>query len=143
MSADLDTNSDPIPEERNPLEFFVAYLPAEDGKKNYLSDGKGHIRVFKTQKAINDYLVANLRPEVLEMVVVHPVQGQIAVPDEGLQPTTPKVLTLDMAQNTPNIFPDVPVDLSKVTSISTLAPPTLPTAMELLDNYKKKRKRSR
>lgn len=143
MSADLDTNSDPIPEERNPLEFFVAYLPAEDGKKNYLSDGKGHIRVFKTEQAINDYLAANLRPEVLEMVVVHPVQGQIAVPDEGLQPTTPKVLTLDMAQNTPNIFPDLTVDLSKATSISTLAPPTFPTAMELLDNYKKKRKRSR
>ncbi len=143
MSTGPILPTDPTPEERNPLEFFVAYIPAEDGKKNYLSDGKGHIRVFKTQKAINDYLTANLRPEVLKMVVVHPVQGQIAVPDELPEPTTPKVLTLDQAQNTPNIFPELTVDLSKVASISTLAPPTFPTAMELLDNYKKRKKRSR
>lgn len=143
MSTGPILPTDPTPEERNPLEFFVAYIPAEDGKKNYLSDGKGHIRVFKTQKAINDYLTANLRPKVLEMVVVHPVQGQIAVPDELPEPTTPKVLTLDQAQNTPNIFPELTVDLSKVASISTLAPPTFPTAMELLDNYKKRKKRSR
>lgn len=133
----------PAHEERNPLEFWVAYIPGEGDKKNYLSDGKGHIRVFKTEQAINDYLCDNLRPEVLEMVVVHPIQGQIAVPEDETPPAAPKIITLDQITSLPSIFPEINMDLSSVASITTLAPPSFPTAMELLDNYKKRgRKRS-
>ena len=111
-------------QEPNPLEFWVAYL--QDGnKKNYLSDGKGHLRVYKTEGSLREYLKANLSLETYAMIVVHSVQGTIAVPEDGvvqLQLTAPYI---------PN---------SKPIPISTLAPLTMPTASEQLENLQKRKK---
>jgi hypothetical protein len=108
----------------NLLEFWVAYLPDGD-KKNYLSDGKGHLRVYKTEGAIHDYLKVNLSPEIYAMIVVHSVQGTIVVPEDGVQ----------QLQLTAPYLPN-----SKPIPISTLAPLTVPTASEQLANLLKRRK---
>lgn len=94
------------------LTFWVAYQM--DGKqRKYLSDGKGHLRVFKSEEAINKYLEP-LTPEEREKVTVHFVQGKFAIPEP--QPS----------QQT-------------IQPITSLAAPHLPPlAAELLDNYKRR-----
>jgi len=102
--------------EANPLVFWVAYMP-NGKKKNYLSDGKGHLRLYKTEEALRAYLVDALAPEACVRVVVHSIQGQIAIPEE---PAKPPVLIEGSALR--------PV-------ITTLAHPAPPSAQELLKNY--------
>ena len=97
------------------LRFFVAYQKGVDNKYNYLGDGQGNIRLFKTQAAIDKFLDDNLPADIRAGVFTHPVNGNFVVPE----PEEPKPIT-----------------------IRTLAPQTTPTAMELLENYKK-RKRSK
>jgi len=122
---------DPIQEsESNPLEFWIAYIPGEGGKRNYMSDGKGHLRIFKLKSALREWLKLQLSPEVYEMVVVHSIQGKIAIPKQDAPPQRRASLM-------------TPLDLSKITPISTLAAPTFPTATELLEIYKKRRSRKR
>jgi hypothetical protein len=108
------------PQSKNPLEFWVAYMPAPDNKRHYLSDGSGHLRIFKTSTSINEYLKSVLKPAELEQVVVHSVEGKIVVPET------------DIVSETPALSYSAPV-------ISTLAAPTMPTAKELLDNIEKRR----
>jgi ubiquinone biosynthesis protein COQ9 len=120
--AGIEEKEDSL-QEPNPLEFWVAYLQDGD-KKNYLSDGKGHLRVYKTEGTLREYLKANLSPETYAMIVVHPVQGTIAVPEDGVQQ-----IRLTEPANIPNPIP-----------ISTLAPLTVPTASEQLDDLLKRRK---
>lgn len=127
-AADPQANPSPDPEDSNPLEFWVAYIPGEGEKKNYLSDGKGNLRIFRSKGALQDWLKPQLRPEVYEMVVVHSVQGQIALPDDGTFGKIP--YPVDM--RTPGWKP-----------ITTLAPPTVPTAQELLESFAKRRRRRR
>jgi hypothetical protein len=116
-------------QEENPLLFWVAYLPNGD-KKNYLSDGKGHIRVFKIEIAIREYL-DTLRPlmsaETHSTIVVHSIQGTIAVPDDGVPQN-------QLAN---------PTDMQTPIQISTFAPSTVPTASEQLDSLLKQRKSRR
>ncbi len=133
----------PEPDGDNPLRFWVAYIPGEGEKKNYLSDGQGHLRVFKSEEALRTWLKPQLRQEVYEMVVVHPVQGKIAVPDDG----TPGK-TQQPARKLPRWSPGgFPLDMRGLKPmpmpITTLAPPTAPTAQELLDNHLKRRRRRR
>jgi len=109
---DQQTNQPQNP--MNHLEFWVAYQ--QNGKKrNYLSDGKGHLRVFKSEAALRAYLKPLLTPEQMARTVIHSVGGQIAIPEPTKQP---------------------------VQVISSMMPPTMPSAMELLNNYKS-RKRAR
>lgn len=133
--------STPDPDGNNPLQFWVAYIPGEGEKKNYLSDGKGNLRVFKSEEALRGWLKPQLRPEVYEMVVVHPVQGMIALPDDGTNTRTggrhPQPL-----RKFPRWSPgDVPLDMRDLKPITTVEPPTLPTAQEMLDDYFKRRRR--
>ena len=117
----------PQESESNPLELWVSYIPGEGDKKNYLSDGKGHLRIFKSEAALREWLEPQLPPEVYEMVVVHPVQGQIAVPEDASPRRRASLMT--------------PLDLFKITPISTLARDGSPTAQDLLESYKKRRLR--
>ena len=116
----------PINEEINPLLVWVAYMPGEGGKKNYLSDGKGHIRIFKTEDAAQKHLEDHFPPEVLLNVVVHSVQGTIAVPVDD-------VATASMVYE----VTQTPVP------IHTFAAPTAPTATEQLESLLKRRKNKR
>ena len=119
----------PDPDSENPLLFWVAYIPGEGKKKNYLSDGNGHLRVFKSEGALRDWLKPQLRPEVYEMVVVHSLQGQIALPDDGTITSTPA----------PMYVFDAPAGQP----IKTLALPTVPTSQELLNSLINRRRRRR
>lgn len=137
MDATQPIQSSPDPDGDNPLQFWVAYLPGEADKKNYLSDGEGNLRVFKSEGALRDYLKPQLRPEVYARVVVHQVQGQIALPDDG---------TLGTPLPAPRRIPEIiPLDIWTPSRkpITTLAPPTVPTAHEQLDGYVKRRRRRR
>lgn len=122
----------PDPEGDNPLQFWVAYIPGEGEKKNYLSDGKGNLRMFKSESVFREWLRPQLRPEVYEMVVVHSVQGQIVLPDDG---------TLeDRIQSIPE---STPLYMQSLNPITTMAQPTAPTAQEQLDSLIKRRRRRR
>ena len=104
----------------NPLLLWVAYLPGEGNDKHYLSNGKGGVRVFKTEDAILKHLRENLTPDVFERVVVHTVQGEIVVAlEEGTQ-APPDVI--------------IPVQIPPV-SIGTLARDSAPTATEIMKDY--------
>lgn len=128
----------PDPDGDNPLQFWVAYTPGKGDKKNYLSDGKGNLRMFKSESALRQWLEPQLRPEVYEMVVVHPVQGKIALPDDGMFGTPPPA-----ARRIPKIMPIVPLDMRNLKPITTMAPNTVPTAQEQLDNLIKRKRRRR
>ena len=135
MNSMQPIQSSPDPDGDNPLQFWVAYIPGEGEKKNYLSDGKGNLRVFKNESALREYLKPQLSPEVYEMVVVHQVQGQIALPDEG---------TFSTSLLTPKYVSDVlPLDMRNLKPITTMALPTVPTAQEQLDSLVKRRRRRR
>ena len=129
---------DPNPDEANPLQFWVTYIPGEGEKKNYLSDGKGNLRLFKSEDALRKWLKPQLRKEVYEMVVVHPLQGMIALPDDGTLGAPPP-----QKQRVPKIMPIVPLNMQNLKPITTLAQETLPTAQEQLDSLVKRRRRRR
>ena len=137
--SNANTIPNPDPDGDNPLEFWVAYIPGEGEKKNYLSDGKGNLRVFKSESALREYLKPQLRPEVYEMVVVHPLQGKIALPDDGTIHTNPQRIN-----RLPRWSPgDVPFDMRNLKPITTLVQPTVPTAQELLADYQRRQKKRR
>jgi hypothetical protein len=138
-TSDPQTNPSPDPEDSNPLEFWVAYIPGEGEKKNYLSDGKGNLRIFKSEGALRDWLKTQLRQEVYEMVVVHPVQGQIAIPDDGTLGQIPYPVSKPLRWSPGGI----PFDTLNLKPITTLAPPSSPTAQELLEATLKRRRRRR
>ena len=116
----------PINKEINPLLVWIAYMPGEGDKKNYLSDGKGHIRIFKTEDAAKEHLEDHLPPEVLLNVVVHSVQGTIVVPVDDVATTS---IGYEVTQ-TP-------------APIHTLAAPTVPTTTEQLESLLKRRRNKR
>ena len=123
----------PEKEEDNPLMFWVAYLPGEEDKKNYLSDGSGNLRIFKSEILIREYLDNNIKtlmsPDMYDSIVVHSVQGEIVVPDEGGVVTTPAMEY-------------VPVSAPLI--VSTLATQTAPpNATEMLDSLLKRRNHRR
>jgi hypothetical protein len=89
-------NTDPIPpddiqpNEQPPREvithLYAAYLPfiAEDGsdKKNYLTNGEGGLRLFKTEQAFREWLEPQMQPENYAKVVIHPIEAKLALPAE-------------------------------------------------------------
>ncbi len=89
------------------LTFYAAYQQDGPVKKRYLGDGAGHVRLFKDPNLLLDYLKAYLSPDDLLRTIIHPVQGLIAVPE-----------------------PDK--SGGALVPITTLYPPTVPTAGELL-----------
>jgi hypothetical protein len=97
------------------LTFYAAYQQHGEVKK-YLGDGAGHVRLFKDPELLRNYLEQYLSPEDMARTVIHPVQGLIAVPE-----------------------PDK--DGGALVPITTLWPPTVPTAGELLHEIKTGRKR--
>ena len=140
MNTDeLNNNPTPDPDGNNPLEFWVAYMPGEGEKKNYLSDGKGNLRVFKSERVLREWLKPQLSPEVYEMVIVHSVQGNITLPEDGTFGAPPNLI-LPQDSRKP-----APLDLSKlnITPIQTLALPTIPSAQEQLDYFAQHRRRRR
>lgn len=99
----------------NPLEFWVAYQEGSDGKLHYLGDGKGNLRLFKTQGGLQSFLDKNLTPEQAAVTVMHSIQGKIAIPkadDES----------------------------GALMPISTLLLPTVPSAQELLEERMRRKK---
>lgn len=139
MDSTQPTQPNPDLEGDNPLQFWVAYMPGEGEKKNYLSDGKGNLRMFKTEQAMRDYLKPQLPPEAYEKVVVHSLQGMIALPDDGTLGAPPPAL-----RRIPKIMPIVPLNMQSFGKpISTLAQPTVPTAQEQLENLVKRKRRRR
>lgn len=102
-------------EETNPLEFFVAYQPGPDGKCFYLGDGKGNIRLFKTQAGLDTFLDENVSPENRDKIVTHPIQGLIALPEADTK-------------------------AGALVPIKTLAPNAIPNATQLMNNYLRRRR---
>lgn len=136
-------NDDPLvtitdPEtEKNILEFWVAYLEGPEGKKHYLNNTDGDdvegkekgLRLFKTKGAVETYLdelleAGRISDVARAAIVIHPLQGMIALPDEVHQMQPP--IHLPRAEQIP---------------IRTLAPNTVPTASEQLNTLIKKRRR--
>lgn len=103
--------------------LWAAYLPGEGDTKNYMGDGKGNIRMFKTEQAMREYLEPLLLPETYSRVVVHPVDVTIVVPEPEGEPV---------------IQPHI--SLGRLDPITTLAPYTIPTAQELLKNIQRRKK---
>jgi len=138
MDTNLQTlpSPDPDPDGDNPLQFWVAYIPGEGEKKNYLSNGKGNLRIFKSEGALRDWLKPQLRKEMYEMVVVHQVQGQIAIPDDGTLGAPPP-------QPKRRVHEIIPLDMRNLKPITTLAQPTMPTAQEQFDSLVKRKHRRR
>ena len=96
------------------LTFHAAYQ--QHGKiKKYLGDGAGHVRLFKDPELLSDYLAAHLSPADFARTVIHPVTGLIAVPEPD--------------QTGGALVP-----------ITTLYPPTVPTAGELLHELKTRKR---
>lgn len=104
-------------EQESPLEFYTAYLP--DGeKKHYLSNGKGGVRLVKDRHMLELWLQEKMKPEDFARIVIHAVAANFVVPEPEPEPKP-----LPMA-------------------IKTLYPATSPpSAEELLDEWKKSRKR--
>jgi len=101
----------------NPLEFYTAYLP-NGNLKNYLSNGKGGVRLVKDRAKLEEWLKAKLSPEDFARVVIHAVAANFVVPEPEPEPA-------------PLPF-----------AIKTLYPDTLPpTAEDLLRSWNKGRKR--
>ena len=110
--------------EPNPLLLWVAYIPGVDVEKKYLSDGDGHLRIFKTEVAANEWLdTLSMTAEFRASIVVHSIQGQIAVPVED---TAGLSIGYEVNQ-TP-------------APIHTFAAPTVPTASEQIESLLKRRK---
>jgi hypothetical protein len=102
-------------------------------------DGKGNIRIFKSESVLREWLKPQLRTEVYEMVIVHPVQGKIALPDDGTFGKLPQPV-----RKLPRWSPgDVPLDMRNLKPITTLAPSAAPTAQEQLNGLIKRRSRRR
>jgi hypothetical protein len=105
------------------LTFWVCYKRDKaTGRYNYFGDGKGHIRLFKTQQAIKEGIgFPELSIEEIEArgFYIHSIQGLFAIPEP---------------EEEPKIRPD---------AIRLLTPQDAlpPSAAEILANWKKKRKR--
>lgn len=144
-----------LPPEENPLLFWVAYLPAADGKCNYLSDGKGNLRVFKSESSLRTYIEPLMPPALYEQVVIHSVQGEIVVPYDnysmpmdqfprGSLHTKLDLKSLLKRPLLPPIGKDIiPFDMQNLKPIITTAPATHPTSLELLQNMEQRRKKPR
>lgn len=75
------------PQQRSVItQLYAAYLPFidEDGteKKNYLTNGEGGIRLFKTEEAFREWLEPQMQPENYARVVIHPIEAKLALPAE-------------------------------------------------------------
>lgn len=144
----MNNNQDlPMPgdqPEKNPLEFWACYLPGLGDEKYYLSNGKQGkqkgIRLFKTRKAASDFLLdemtaGRLRREIYEKIVIHSVEGLIALPGELDVPPAAKkkVPTLSI----PKSF-KAPTHLRPIQTLGARL--GAPSALELLQMYNRKGK---
>jgi hypothetical protein len=116
-------------ERKGPLtELFVAYLPTvgEDGseKCNYLTNGEGGIRVFKSRQACSDWLEPQMSPEKFAAVVIHPIEAQLALPAE----LEPRPDLLSKIKQPDHLMPLMTFDSLGV-----------PNALELLHNYQQRK----
>lgn len=140
MNSDSPIIQDPAPGE-SPLIFWVAYVPGEGEKRNYLGNGKEGkdkgIRLFKSERGAKDHLkelyeLGKMTQWAFDNVVVHPIDGKIAMPAEVEEPhAIPIRLPL---KNQP----------THLNPIITLAKEDIPTSLELINQYermKPKRKR--
>lgn len=125
------TNSSPDPTQpKGPItELYVAYLPTvgPDGKEmcNYLTNGEGGLRCFKSRQACSDWLEPQLSPEKFAAVVIHPIEAKLALPAElGPRP--------DLLQSIRQ-----PVHLAPLTTSDHLG---VLNTLELLQNYEERRK---
>lgn len=146
------------PEEENPLLFWVAYLPAANGKCNYLSDGKGNLRVFRTEQGMRDYLEPLMPADIYATVVVHSVQGTIIVPYDNYSMPMDQIPDGSLHYSKPESFKFkplrkpllpplganiIPFDMMNMKPAITTAPATHPTSLEQLQNLEQRRKKAR
>lgn len=122
----------PRPEESKPApqtELYAAYVPFtdEDGKdmRKYMTDGDGHLRLWKSEQAARDWIEPRCNPEFYKTVMVHPIETKLALPPE-LQPR-------------PNLLNNIqqPTHLNPLMTFDNLG---VPNALELLHNYERRMK---
>lgn len=123
----------------DPFLFWIAGLPGEGEKINYMSNGAGKLRMFRTVDGMLIYLRelrddGKIRQEVYEMIIVHSVVGKIAVPDDGNAPDPDQVQPI-IPPRLPNLIPRLlaDIDLTKIHPIETLARDGAPTAQDALE----------
>jgi len=141
-------NTNPIPAsadqdpDKSPFEFWAAYIPGKGKQKHYLGNGKAGkakgIRLFKSEEAAWSFLKEQLEQgrlsqKAYDQIVVHSVEGKLALP---AQDPVPSPLVLHSNQRILK-SPD------HLQPITTLHKPSVPTPVELLDDYLRRRKRRR
>lgn len=127
----------PIGPEENPLLFWAAYMDGTDGKKHYLGNGKGGVRLFKLkdgEDGIEAFLDKVVSAKHRANVHVHQVQGNIVVPvdDPDIEPARPKLSRL------PHLFEGLPIPIS--TTYPNSSPPN---ALDLMHDIEQRQKRKR
>jgi hypothetical protein len=137
----MNDQSTPLPEpETSPFQFWAAYIPGVDGRKYYLSNGKEGkqkgLRLFKSQEAADRFLkderdAGRLKQEIYEKIVVHPIEGKLALPAELDQKPLPLKI--------PPGF-QAPTRLRPIATLDRLG---VPTSLELLQNYERRKRRRR
>lgn len=141
MNSDQQPRNDLEPDaEQNPLLFYAAYLPGPGKERRYMSNGKTGkakgLRLWKTEEAAQRFFKdqfdqGRISREAFEQVVIHPVDGKIAIPEE-----TP-IKKYNLPRRLPWSAPD------HLKPITTLHKPSVPTAVELLEDYQRRKKRRR
>jgi hypothetical protein len=131
----------PIEEpEKSPFQFWAAYIPGVGTQRYYLSNGKEGkqkgLRLFKSPEAADKFLkdeleAGRLKPEIYDKIVVHPIEGKLALPEElDRKPLPLKIPTRLKA----------PGHLRPIATLDQLG---VPTSLEVLQNYERRKKRRR
>lgn len=135
----MDTIDTPIPEPEHEEEqkavntqLWAAYMPFidEDGKekKNYLGDGSGHLRLFRSERELRDWLEPQMDPTLYASVVVHPIEAKLALPPE-LQPKHNLLKSIQQ-----------PTHLMPLTTVDRLG---VPNALELLHSLEERQAKAK
>lgn len=128
------------PADKSPLEFYAAYIPGDGKQRHYLGNGKKGkqkgIRLFKSEEAAQNYIKGlydrgEIPLEAYKRIVIHPVEGKLAVPAD-LQPNRIPFRNKLNLKSPDHLKP-----------ITTLHPPSVPTVVELLEQYNLRKRRPR
>lgn len=129
-------------DDKSPLEFWAAYIPGEGTKRHYLSNGKQGkakgLRLWRSQQKAWEWLGAQLEAgklthEVFITIKVDRIEGKLALPPEADLPPR-------LVQEPKPLRFSAPDHLIPIT---TLHPPSVPTAVDLLLDHERRKARRR